>query len=236
MSYRALLHLALLSSSVLLLVACSLRPVQVVQEQQFTSMCKRLGPEMLRRSLLDEQGNYLAPLSSTSDSDHAYGSILFRRLSPSFRYAAQETGLPSSFAEGNEAQDVQLGEKGFKLRQGLNTVEMEMIAVADWEGNGNSEWLASCKIVPEGSLASRTYYLAIAKAPDELAPLVARVLAVYDCENFVCTLYSGSGGAQPYAPEAAVIESMPGQRKITSPPAKNTVRNKALPAQKQAGP
>ena len=200
--------------------ACSLRSVRVVQEDQFLVMCSRLRPEMTRRSLLDEQGNYLSsPLFASALTGNS-GETLFQRLSPSFRYNADNPmAAPGTFAESAaSSHDVHIRDYGFTLKQGLDTVELELIAQSDWEGDGQKEWLLSCKVTSGGTSVSRTYYLAL---PDLKAEgvLTARTLAVFECIAYECNLHLPKAGAATYAPESPVIESMPGQRAITSPPA-----------------
>jgi len=201
--------------------ACSLRPVRVVHTRQFQIMCSHLRQEMIRRSLLDAQGNYLSnPFLSSAPKKH-YGDTLFRRLSPAFRYNADNPmAAPKTFAESAASRrEVQIHDYGFTLKQGLDTVELNLIAQGDWEGNGLKEWLLSCKVTSDDASVSRTYYLAL---PDLEATgtLTARTLAVFECLAYDCTLHLPQEGKSTYAPESPVIESMPGQRAITSPPAK----------------
>jgi hypothetical protein len=210
----------LLFFALLCLSACGLRSVHVVQEHQFQNMCAQLRPEMMRRSLLDEQGNYLSNplLAFTSKKD--YGETLFQYLSPSFRYNADNPmSAPKTFAESVASRrDVQVRDYGFTLKQGLDSVDLNLIAQSDWEGDGQKEWLLSCKVTSHGAPISRMYYLAL---PDLEAKgvLTARTLAVFECVAYDCNLHLPQAGTPAYAPEAPVIESMPGPRAITSPPA-----------------
>ncbi|MDR2696738.1 MAG: hypothetical protein LBC79_10230 [Deltaproteobacteria bacterium] len=204
--------------------ACSQRSVRVVQERQFTIMCGQLQPEMIRRSLLDEQGNYLASPLRAFALKKDYGDILFRQLSPSFRYHADNPmTVPTTFAESAASmQDVQIHSYGFTLTQGLDTITLNLIARSDWEGNGRQEWLLSCKVTSGGAPVSRTYYLALPDLEKE-GVLSARILAVFECLAYDCKLHLPNAGEASYAPESPVLESMPGQRAITSPPAKPSV-------------
>ena len=222
----AMFHRLLTPACIILLAlphvsACSLRPVRVVQERQFQIMCAQVRPEMIRRSLLDAQGNYLSsPLFSLA-SKKQYGNTLFQHLSPAFRYNADNPmAAPKTFAESAASRrEVRIHDYGFTLKQGLDTVELNLIAQSDWEGNGQKEWLLSCKVTSGGAPASRTYYLALQDLEAE-GTLSARTLAVFDCVAYDCTLHVPQAGTSAYAPESPVIESMPGQRTITSPPAK----------------
>jgi len=184
-------------------------------------MCAHLRPEMIRRSLLDEQGNYLSsPLLTLSSKKH-YGNTLFQHLSPAFRYNADNPmAAPKTFAESAASRrEVQIYAYGFTLKQGLDIVDLNLIAQGDWEGNGLKEWLLSCKVTSDGAPVSRTYYLALPDLEAE-GTLTARTLAVFECIAYDCTLHLPQAGKSAYAPESPVIESMPGQRAITSPPAK----------------
>jgi hypothetical protein len=204
----------------LALSACSLRPVRVVQEGEFKTMCAQLRPEMLRRSLLDEEGGYLSSPLFAFMLNKDYGEILFRHLSPSFRYGADNPmTAPKTFAESAASlRDVRIRDYGFTLRQGLDTVDLNLVAQSDWEGDGRKEWLLSCKVAFGGAPVSRIYYLALPDLEAE-GVLSARVLAVFECIAYDCELHLPRAGTVSYALEAPLIESMPGQRVITHPPA-----------------
>ncbi len=201
-------------SAALCLCACAQRPVRVAQEARFKSMCLRLKPEMTSRALLDEQGNYLENHLKPLSGDE-YGRILFERLSPSFRYGdADPMVAPKSFAESVASpKDAQIRDKGFTLTQGLDTVEVELLAAADWNGDGKNSWLISCRVNYGSAPRSRVYYAAVAD-PETEGMLRASALGVYECETFDCAFRS----AGSFAPESPVIESLPGRRTITSPP------------------
>ena len=210
---RFVMQAVILLSILLALSACSLRPVRVVQERQFTIMCAQLRKEMQRRSLLDEQGAYLSSPLRAFMLKKDYGEMLFQHLSPSFRYSADNPmAAPKTFVESAASRrDVQIHDYGFMLKQGLDTVTVDLIAQSDWEGAGQKEWLLSCKVVSGGAPVSRTYYLAL---PDLLTEdvLHARTLAVFECVAYDCELHVPGRGAASYAPESPVIEFIPGQR------------------------
>jgi hypothetical protein len=203
----------------LCVTACGQRSVHVLQQQQFTTMCAHLRPEMIRRSLLDEQGNYLSNPFPAFSAQKGYGELLFRSLSPAFRYNSDNPmTAPGTFAESAASRrDVHIRDYGFTLKQGLDTIVLNLIAYADWEGGGHKEWLLSCKVSSDGAPVSRTYYLAL---PDMEAEgvLNARTLAVFECMAYDCSLYLPNTGDSAYSPESPVIESLPGQRAVTSPP------------------
>ena len=199
--------------------ACSLRSVRVVQERQFKTMCAQLRPEMIRRSLLDEQGHYFSSPLPALPSKNDCGESLFRYLSPSFRYSANPMAAPKTFAESAASiHDVHIRDFGFTLKQGLDTVDLDLIARSDWEGDGRQEWLLSCKVTFGGVPVDRTYYLALPALEAE-GVLSARLLAVFECIAYDCGLHWPQAGESAYAPEAPVFESMPGQRAVTSPAA-----------------
>ena len=200
--------------------ACSLRSVRVVQERKFKTMCAHLRTEMFRRSLLDAQGNYLSSPLSALPSKKDCGEILFRHLSPSFRYSADNPmAAPKTFAESAASiNDVHIRDYGFTLKQGLDTVELDLLAWSDWEGNGLREWLLACKVTFGSSPMRRTYYLALPALEAE-GVFNARLLAVFECIAYDCGLHLPQAGESAYVPESPVIESMPGQRAVTSPAA-----------------
>jgi hypothetical protein len=192
----------------------------VVQERQFKTMCAQLRPEMQRRSLLDEQGNYLSSPLPALPTKRDCGETLFRHLSPAFRYSADNPmAAPRTFAESAASRsDVHIRDYGFTLRQGLDTVDLDLIARSDWEGEGQQEWLLACKVTFGGAPVSRTYYLALPALETE-GVLAARPIAVFECIAYDCALHVPQAGESAYAPEAPVFESMPGQRAVTSPAA-----------------
>jgi len=226
--YRFLTRAFVLLLILLILPACSLRSIRVVQERQFKTMCAQLRQEMVRRSLLDEQGNYLSNPFSALTSGKDYGNILFRHLSPSFRYAADNPmSAPKTFAESAPSRrDVRIRDYGFTLKQGLDTIDLNLIAQGDWDGNGQKEWLLSCNVTSGDAPVSRVYYLALTDLETE-GVLTARTLAVFECVAYDCSLHLPQAGNITYSPEAPVIESMPGQRAITTPPANSSVPPKA---------
>ena len=222
---RSVVQVVILLSILPALSACSLRPVHVVQERRFTIMCAQLRPEMQRRSLLDDQGAYLSSPLLAFMLKKGYGEMLFQHLSPSFRYSADNPmAAPKTFAENAASRhDVQIHDYGFTLKQGLDTVNVDLIAQSDWEGAGRKEWLLSCNVMFGGAPASRTYYLALQDLVAEDV-LRARTLAVFECVGYDCELYLPGMGTSSYAPESPVIEFIAGQREVTSPPAKSSIQ------------
>jgi len=216
---RFIMHVMILLCILLALSACSLRPVRVVQERQFMIMCAQLRPEMQRRSLLDEQGAYLSSPLRVFKARQDVGEKLFQRLSPSFRYSADNPmAAPQTFVESAVSRhDVHVRDYGFTLKQGLDTVDVDLIAQSDWEGAGRKEWLLSCKVTFGSAPVSRTYYLALPDLEGDNM-LYGRILAVFECVAYDCELFLSGMGRSAYAPESPVLESMPGQRVVTSPP------------------
>ena len=198
-----------------------------VQESRFSAMCRLLRTDMEKHYLLDAEGHYLAWRLPTQQAD--YGRILFERLSPVFRYGASiSASVPATFAESAASpHDAQIHDYGFSLVQGTDKIETNMLASADWDGDGKSDWLISCRVLPENAPWSRTYYLVV-KNPGTEGILQTRTLALYKCEAYACELHSGDS----YIPEAPVAEVLPGKRTVTVPPARSGVQERSSSAKK----
>ncbi len=206
----------------LLLIGCAGKPVDVVQPAQFKNMADRMSKELIARHLLDDAGNYVAPLTPAFGAPD-YGAALFTRLSPSFLFEDKvQAAPPASFAASVKPGDrVQRRENGFVIHTLSKKISINMIAVADWDDDGRDDWIVSCLVEPVNGGRTRDYYVAI-PAPAASGPLQGTAVAVYECFGLACTLYMRetkipdvptSGGAK-----TMVIETVPGLKPVTLPP------------------
>ena len=175
-----------------LLAGCgTTRPVVVVEKDEFMKMAHNMPKELQARDLLDKDGSYTAPMSFKGLKD--YGDILFTRLSPSF------------MLQNDTAHDVYLGEtfsatilpdsrvqrfpNGFSINHATQKLKVNMVGIADWNGDGQDEWIVSCLVEPKRGGRTRIYYVLVPPPLNDQEKLKGTVAAVYECFGLSCTLY-----------------------------------------------
>jgi hypothetical protein len=198
--------------------ACAGRTVLVADVSGFERMGALLAPMFRASGLVDAKGVYLASSFRSLPDD---AGRRFLRMSHSFRFEPTAASAAGSFADGAGPDDeLRVGATGFTLTQGMQNVAVDLLAVADWDGNGRDDWLARCVVDAPGSAQRREYYLLIPNVP--AGSLRARVLGVYDCRDEQCALYATAADLRRLPPEPRVVELVSGQRTVTSPPAAKT--------------
>lgn len=212
------IQISLMACLLLVLAGCD-RTVDVVQAEQFKVMADRMSDELIARKILDSSRAYVAGVWGEGDRD--YGAELFRRLPPDMLFDDTGGMLPgASFATAVRHSDkVEVGKNGFIIKGLRQTVKVNMIAVTDWDGDGNKDWLVSC-FVDNLQGKKRDYYVVVSD-PQPEGPLKATVVAVYEDYGLTGKLFMReSSVAKPAESSAstAVEESVPGLRTITTPP------------------
>ena len=246
--FRVFLCLSLSLAVCLMLGGCFLgKQVRVTSEPEFNLMARRIGPILRDCGILDEQGAYWQPLFGAADLPEHLGEVLFRRLSPAFRFQLDPSLLPPTFAASRAAGGtVRLLPEGFILSQGQEEVRVQLLAETDWNDDKQPDWLLLCRVKTERVEVSgivrgqglRDYYLLV---EDTAAPVLQpRLLAVYDCLKNRCQLFivpSRQAGDRKsvFEPEAPVVDVEPGEGEITLPPAKAPLPQDAVREQKLAG-
>ncbi|MDD3683252.1 hypothetical protein [Desulfovibrio desulfuricans] len=212
-----------------LLAGCgTTRPVVVVEKDEFMKMAHNMPKELQARDLLDKDGSYTAPMSFKGLKD--YGDILFTRLSPSF------------MLQNDTAHDVYLGEtfsatilpdsrvqrfpNGFSINHATQKLKVNMVGIADWNGDGQDEWIVSCFVEPKRGGRTRIYYVLVPPPLNDQEKLKGTVAAVYECFGLSCTLYVRDSkviqrdAADPLLPPTEVHDVVPGLQPVTTPPDK----------------
>lgn len=192
--------LSLLSAAVMLtLAACAphgMRMVDSKDDATFVSMYRAMKPAMLQKELVDRSGSWYGPLFSMGPEN--VGLAFLNRLSPKFCNAELNEPALKSFRRMITAEDeVKLTDWGVSIRTADYTVEVQLVAVTDWNDDGKDDWLAVCRIrLASSPEQMREYFLQIA-APeaDILEPYVlmvrrhafgrAKVLSDNSLTNFV---------------------------------------------------
>ena len=207
------------------MTGCAGRTVDVVQADQFKLMADRMPDELIARDILDQNRDYVAGLLG---SDTNYGQALFQRLSPDFLFedtvqAAYGTSFAASVLPSDRVQQRPLG---FTLRRLRQNITVNMVAITDWNGDGQKDWIVSCTVENARGGKVRDYYVIIAD-PQEQGPLKGSVAAVYESFGVAGRLYMRDSVRKENAPAAegsptAVEEAVPGLRQVTTPPDKKT--------------
>lgn len=117
--------------------------VDAVDSRKFVALSRSMRPAMLNRHFVDSHGDWYSPRFPSRPE--SAGKILAERLSPTFlpAYAEEE---PTTFPEAMR-KGVRITEEPYRstLRKGADTITLELVAIADWDGNGRDDWLVSCQ-------------------------------------------------------------------------------------------
>ena len=211
-----------------LLAGCgTTRPVVVVEKDEFMKMAHNMPKELKARNLLDDQGSYVAPMSFAGYKN--YGDVLFQRLSPSFMFGetAHDVYLGATFAATILPDSrVKHWDNGFSIRHATQTITVNMVAIADWNSDGQDEWIVSCFVEPKRGGRTRIYYVLVPPPLNDQEKLKGTVAAVYECFGLSCTLYVRDSkviqrdAADPLLPPTEVHDVVPGLQPVTTPPNK----------------
>ena len=130
------------------LSGCATRPVIVVEKEEFVQMARHMPRELQARRLLDKDGSYMASFSLAAFSN--YGETLFRKLSPSFMFGdAGHVYLGENFAATLQPDSrVTRRPNGFSINHATQRLTVNMVAIADWNNDGEDEWIVSCLVEP----------------------------------------------------------------------------------------
>ncbi len=229
MFFSNLVRCVALCLPVLLCACAATRPVEVVDKKDFLQMARTLRAEMQARRLLDENGAYLEASSLLAESV-PYGEVLYRQLSPSFMFddTAGHVYLGETFhATRTPHSRVQFASNGFTIFHPTQTVKLSMLAVADWDGDGEKDWLVSCRVIPLRGGRTREYYLLVPPPLNARERLNGTVIAVNDCFGLACTLYVRKSAVPHRASEEAatpVEDVTPGLENVTEAPSEKAGR------------
>ncbi len=225
--------------------ACTTTPVHVVHPQQFELMAARMPQELVARKLLTTSQNYtvaLAPLNTPK-----YGDILYQGLNPAFLIGDTVSQGPSSFPQSLAPNErVQLRPTGFSIEATSHEVsskgkpkygaagrriDVDMIAITDWEGDGGQDWILTCRYIKNYGAYPRIYYVVVpqsgATAPTVGQKLQSTVVAIYEEAGPKGRIYlRDSKAQQTSAPRGTnttfgsshVQDVVPGLKNVTEPP------------------
>ena len=196
--------------------------VEALNGGQFVAMSRAMRPVMLKKNMVDKDGNWYSPMFSSRPADA--GKILVDRLSPAFRFPHARVAVAPTFrAMLSPEAKVTLEDSRATIEDGMNRVTLELVAVTDWNNDGVDDWLVLCR---SGYIDTprrfREYYLVIIdlKTP-VLQPYVLMVLDhVY---NRVTVQNDASAGELV---ESSAVEYMQGQAVVTQAPDSRSMKKK----------
>ncbi|MDR3319861.1 MAG: hypothetical protein LBS77_02730 [Desulfovibrio sp.] len=226
-------HFLVLLCFAALFAGCGVKPVTVVDEIRFDQMAKRMTRELQARHILTSDRSRIFAFSFDSFKD--YGDTLFHRLSPSFIFGDSGHVYPGkTFAATMQPESrVQHNANGFSINHPTQKLDLNMIAVVDWNDDGEKEWLVSCLVEPKRGGLTRTYYVLVPPPRDGTERLEGTVAAIYECLGLACNLYVRDSksitraAADPLALPTEVQDLMPGLQPVTTPPDKKPTKNKS---------
>ncbi|MBR3881575.1 MAG: hypothetical protein IKJ34_08300, partial [Mailhella sp.] len=139
------LRIPLFLLMLLSLAACAprdMRLVDAVDARHFVNVSRSMRPVMLQKRLVDEAGSWYSPVIVTRPEN--VGRVLVDYLSPAFlgTDSFEEDTFRASLT--SEAR-VQIAPCSASIRQDGKLTELELIAVTDWNGDDQDDWLVSCR-------------------------------------------------------------------------------------------
>jgi hypothetical protein len=209
-----------------LLAGCGVKPVTVIDENEFARLAQRMPKELQARRLLTDGGEWLSAFSLAGYGE--YGDTLFQRLSPSFMFGdSGHVYQGETFAATLlQKSRVRRRPNGFSINHPTQELDLNMVAILDWNDDGENEWLVSCLVEPKRGGLTRTYYVLVPPPRDAGERLGGTVAAVYECFGLACNLYVRDSrditrtAANPLAPPTEVQDLTPGLQTVTTPPGK----------------
>jgi hypothetical protein len=204
----------------------ALMVVEPLDKAEFRGMIRVMRPQLVQKGILDENGAWRSPAFSLGrlgiGGVRNGGETLLRRLSPAFRFPGLSPDqLPSTF-QGlltPEAR-VDLTDTSFSISQGLDVIDVAIIAFTDWNRDGTVDWLLRCRIQPrpdgdDPAGPCRDYYLALT---DRTTPvLVPQLLAIRDSRDGVSQVFFSPDEDGLFV-DSPAVELLEGQAAVTEPP------------------
>ncbi len=240
-----------------MLTACTTKPVHVIQAQQFKLMAARMPQELIARKLISSNQNYT--VATAPFTQIKYGQALYDGLNPSFLIGDVVSSAPSTFAQSLSPQEkVSIHATGFSIEAKApalddkgkpaygaagRRIDVDMVAISDWDGNGQDDWIVTCRYIKNYGAYPRIYYMVIPRTP--LAPassmtsiakkLPATVIAIYEEAGPKGRMYLRESKAHDSKKNFGQAQDVvPGLKNITEPPSAtkkapaNTVQERNL--------
>lgn len=215
----------LLFLPIFFLSACA--KMAIFDQEGYEDMAKRMPKELTSRSLPSTHADVENALQKSKE---AYGRILFNQLSPEFMHGeTAQYYIGETFAETMQPQRsrVRHKENGFIIEHVSQRITVSMLAKADWNGDGDMEWIVSCTVVPKKGGHTKTWYLLVPPPENKEEILQGTPCALWDCFGQSCTLSLRDASkirrtVKENTPLTEVKEFVPGEKTITTPPSEKT--------------
>ncbi len=198
--------------------------VAPLDKAEFSVMADVLKPQFMAKGILDKDGAWYSKRfgGAPKGVDDAGARLL--RLSPLFRFPdADPASFPPTLG-GMLTADAKMtkGSSFFKVTQGIDTMTVALLALADWNGDGDPDWLILCRIEPQTLPGARRDYYLVVTEP-ERSVLKPAVLAVRDCVRGECRVMA-SASEPGLLTDSPVTDMLQGQHPVTEPPNRNAPR------------
>jgi len=173
------LRLPLFLMTLLLLAACAprdMRLVDAVDARYFVDVSRSMRPVMLQKRFVDELGSWYSPVIVTRPEN--VGKVLVDNLSPEF-LKSDSFEAETFRASLTSGARVQVSPYSATIRQDGKLVVLELIAVADWNGDSQDDWLVGCRIGNDSEpQIYREYILVVTEVKSSV--VLPRLLLVQD--------------------------------------------------------
>ena len=198
------------------------RMVEALDGGQFVAMSRAMRPVMLKKNMVDKNGDWYSPMFPSRPSDA--GKTLVDRLSPAFRFPGSRLAVAPTFrAMLTPDAKVKFEDNRAVIEQGMSRVTLELVAVTDWNNDGIDDWLVNCRVgYADTPQRFREYYLVVI---DLTSPVLKPyVLMVLDHVYSRVTVRNDASGGE--LAETNVMEFMQGQSTMTEAADSRTVHRK----------
>ncbi len=194
-----------------LLCACNTKMLSVVDEGAFSNAVSHMPEILYAYSIIDENNYYMQSYTNQSLDD--VGQILYEKLNSNFSYPNIVNNEHTSFAKRAKKGDkVKFSSTGFHALQGVDIIDTNIIAVADFNSDGQEDWLILSSVYQIVHKKKDLYYLLVEDIyANELDPLF---LSSYDVDAKL------SLSLEEIRERAKVTDRIQGQDKIIEPPNK----------------
>ncbi len=215
----------LVLAAVCVLAGCAPRDCRMVDALnggQFVAMSRAMRPVMLKKNMVDENGDWYSPMFSSRPADA--GKTLVDRLSPAFRFPGSRVPVPPTFrAMLTPEAKVRYEDGKATIEQGMNRVILELVAVTDWNNDGTDDWLVLCRTgYSDTPQRYRDYYLVVIDLTKPV--LEPYVLMVLDHVYGKVTVRNDASSGELV--ESTAVEFLQGQATMTQAPDTRSVQRK----------
>lgn len=214
--YTLLIFIMLATTS-----ACTSTSLKVVQQNHFNTLYKNMSNELLKRNIVDSSTPWLN--LDYFEEEKNYAKVIFHKLPAAIIFENNAAEIKhTSFSSSINAEDmVKINNNSFTISSPTRTITTNMIAIADWNSDGKEDWIISCFVKTKDSPQTRDYII-VALDPENT--FKAYVVGVNECIGSICQQYQyyddGNNIYGKYSPKtsAKAVDTLPGLRKVTSPP------------------